>query len=335
MFRKAMPIILLLIVALFFVFAVEEFKFIKITNLTDILIQASVLGLMAIGVVIILISGGVDLSMGSILAFAGVVAAMLLRDAGWPIWAIVIVAMALAAASELVNGFVVTVMKLPPFIATLGTQQIWRGCALIVTGGQPINGLPTSDIEGAFDITWFSTGMIGPVPVPVVILIVALIIFQFMLSKTVLGRHIFATGSNPEAARLSGIKTGRTMRIAYVFGGLLAGLGSIIYIARIRSAPPLGAEGYEGQALTSAIVGGAAFGGGVGTCWGAVCGALLMTTLTNGLTMMYIDTFFQKAFTGLVLVIAVYLDLLQARGGSISKIFNFKKTDKTAVAAGK
>ena len=229
--------------------------------------------------------------------------------AGVPLVVCILAALAIGAAVGYLNGFIVTKMKLPPFIATLGMTGVLRGAALIITDGLPVSSLPES-------INWFGNGTVLFISVPILILAVLAIIFQIVLSKTIFGRQIYALGSNTEATRLAGINVGSRTRCIYLLSGMLAAVAGILLMGRLSAAQPTAATGYESNAIAASVIGGASMLGGVGTVWGAIVGAFIMSILTNGFTLLHVNTFFQQSAIGFILIMAVYLDILQRSSGS-------------------
>ncbi|RHW32843.1 ABC transporter permease [Neobacillus notoginsengisoli] len=312
MLKKYGPLIILGILMIILSFASPYF--LTTNNLTTVAIQTAVIGVITIGQLMIIVTGGIDLSLGSILAFSSVIAAMMLKS-GTPLIVCLIVAILIGAIAGYVNGTLVTKFKIPAFIATLGTGEILRGSALIITNGLPVSGLPKS-------ISVFANGKIGFIPVPIFVFALLAIIFQVMLSKTLIGRHVYALGSNVEATRLAGINVGQRTRMVYMFAGILAAIAGVLLLGRLTSAQPTAAMGYELDSIAASVIGGASFLGGVGTAWGAIVGAFIITVLKNGFTLLHVNTFFQQAATGFVLVFAVYLDMIQRtkRRGSKKKV---------------
>lgn len=322
MLKKYGPLTILL--ALIVIMSFASPYFLTLDNIETVAIQTAVIGVLTIAQLLVIITGGIDLTVGATLAFSMVISAKLLKG-GWPLGAGILVALAVGSAVGYINGFVVTKMKIPPFIATLGMQGILRGAALIITDGLPVSGLPAA-------INWFGRGKLGFLPVSVLIMALLAVVFQIILSKTVFGRQIYALGSNSEATRLAGIDVGSRTRLVYMLSGMLAGIAGILLMGRLSAAQPTAATGYESNAIAASVIGGASMLGGVGTVWGAIVGAFIMSVLTNGFTLLHVNTFFQQSAIGFILIMAVYLDMLQ-RSGSIGTGFLqsiFSKVRKTA-----
>lgn len=270
--------------------------------------QTAVIGVLTIGELMVIITGGIDLAIGSTLALSMVVSALLMK-AGAPLVAAILAALIMGAVIGYINGFVVTAMKLPPFIATLGMSGILRGIALITTNGLPVSSLPQA-------VAWFGKGKVLGIPVPVLVLFLLAAIFQIVLSRTVFGRQVYALGSNTEATRLAGIPVNRKIRYIYMLSGILAAVAGILLMGRLTAAQPTAATGYESNAIAASVIGGASMLGGVGSVWGAIVGAFIMSVLTNGFTLLHVNTFFQQSAIGFILIMAVYIDILQRTGNT-------------------
>ena len=301
MFKKYGPLIILLLLSI--AMSIASPFFLAKDNLITIGIQTAVIGVLTIGELLVIITGGIDLAIGSTLALSMVISATMMK-AGIPIGLCVVAALLLGAVFGYINGFVVTTMKIPAFIATLGMSGILRGAALMITDGLPISSLPDN-------VAWFGNGRILSIPVPVLVLLMLAVIFQIILSKTVFGRQIYALGSNHEATRLAGIPVNARVRYIYMLSGLLASIAGILLMGRLTGAQPTAAIGYESNAIAASVIGGASMLGGIGTVWGAIVGAFIMNVLTNGLTLLHVNTFFQQSAIGFILIMAVYIDIMQ------------------------
>ena len=306
MLKKYGPLFIL--AGLIVIMAIASPYFLTADNLETVAKQTAVIGVLTIGELLVIITGGIDLTVGAVLAFSMVISALMLK-AGVPLVVCILAALAIGAAVGYLNGFIVTKMKLPPFIATLGMTGVLRGAALIITDGLPVSSLPES-------INWFGNGTVLFISVPILILAVLAIIFQTVLSKTIFGRQIYALGSNTEATRLAGINVGSRTRCIYLLSGMLAAVAGILLMGRLSAAQPTAATGYESNAIAASVIGGASMLGGVGTVWGAIVGAFIMSILTNGFTLLHVNTFFQQSAIGFILIMAVYLDILQRSSGS-------------------
>jgi ribose transport system permease protein len=285
--------------------------FLTVDNLSNIGRQGGVNALLSVGMLLAIITAGIDLSVGSILALSMSVLALMAIQWGINPYLAMLACLAVGAGVGLTNGLLLTRLRLPhPFIATLGTMNVARGLALIITGASPISGF---DRAGAPQVLWLGSGSIGPVPVVVLVVLVVYAIFHLLLSNTALGRHIYAIGGNTAAARLSGINVDRTLLIVYSLCGLMAGLGALVLAGRTNSGYPTAGTGYELDAIAAVIIGGASFAGGVGTVWGTLIGVLLMAVLRNGLVLLKVPTEWQIVAIGLVIIGAVYVDVLRQR----------------------
>ncbi|SHF25818.1 monosaccharide ABC transporter membrane protein, CUT2 family (TC 3.A.1.2.-) [Kaistia soli DSM 19436] len=304
---------LIFLVVLMAVFAVLEPRFMSSINLFNVMRQVSITGLLAIGMTFVILTAGIDLSVGSLLAFAGLVAAAVAKGGmqdrftvgeggvgyGWELAALA--AIAVGVAGGLVQGFSITRLKVPPFVVTLGGMSVFRGAALLFAAGGPISGFE-------HDFTWWGQGKIGPVPVPVIIFLVCGLLAHIVLRYTRYGRQIYAVGGNPEAARLSGLNVTAIICSVYVIMGFFAGLGSFVLAARLNSAEAVAGTGYELTVIASVVIGGTSLFGGVGTIFGTVIGSILIGVLLNGLVLMNVSSYIQQIIIGVIIVLAVAFD---------------------------
>ena len=298
---------LLALIILVIVLSILSDKFLTVNNLMNIARQSSINALLAIGMLLPILTAGIDLSVGSILALSimvmGVVSVSMSMG---PILGI-IACLVIGAGFGLLNGVLLTKLRLPhPFISTLGTMNIARGIALIITGAAPIAGFP-------YLIQFLGSEFIGPLPISFLLVIVVYIIFHIFLTRAETGRYISAIGVIKEAARLSGINVDRVLIIVYTLSGLMAGLAGLVMVGRVNSAFPLAGMSYELDAIAAVIIGGASFFGGVGTVWGTLIGALIIAVLRNGLNLLNVSADFQMTVIGLVIIAAVYVDVLRQR----------------------
>jgi ribose transport system permease protein len=274
--------------------------FLTISNLLNIAQQTSVNAIIAAGMTFVIISGGIDLSVGSIVAFSGVVmAAVLHREA--PIPVALGVGLAVGAGCGVVNGLLVTLGRLPPFIATLGMMSVARGAALVYTGGRPVSGFSE-------EFRIIATGELAFVPLPVVIMIGVYFLAHLVLTRTKFGRYVYAVGGNEEATKLSGVAVRLHKTVVYAFAGLLSGLAAVILTARLNSAQPIAGIMYELDAIAAAVIGGTSLMGGEGKLGGTVLGALIMGVLRNGLNLLGVSSFLQQIVIGSVIIVAVLVD---------------------------
>jgi len=299
------------VIVLFIFFSIVAPNFFTIRNVLSLALQTSAVTMMGIGVTFAIITGGIDLSIGSVVALTGTVAVMV-AIAGVPIWLSMLIGIITGVVTGLLNGLMVTRLKLPPFIATLGMMMVARGVALTITNA---NAYPAPQgFGGLGNNTIFETGPKFPgISYPVIIMIVVALVFSFFLSKTRTGRYTYAVGSNEEAARLSGIDIKQVKVIAYIISGMLAGLVGVILASRMITSQPNSAVGYELNAIAASVIGGTSLMGGVGTVLGAVIGSFIIGILTVGLTMAGANYFMQQIVIGLVVIGAVTLDQYRSR----------------------
>ncbi|ATP29373.1 ribose ABC transporter permease [Chromobacterium violaceum] len=276
--------------------------FLTVNNLLNVMRQVSINALIAFGMTLVILLGGIDLSVGSILALSSVLTATLLRAGVDPMLATLLGILA-GAAMGLFNGLVVSKGKVAPFIATLASMTILRGLALVFSNGSPITG---------FDSELFSIlggGYVaGLVPVPVVWMLILFAGFWFLLKKTVFGRHLYATGGNEEAARLSGVKVDSVKLWVYTTSGAMAAMAGVVLTSRLNSAQPTAGTGYELDAIAAVVLGGTSLSGGRGWIFGTLIGALLIGVLNNGLNLLGVSSFYQQVIKGAVILLAVLLD---------------------------
>jgi ribose transport system permease protein len=281
--------------------------FLTISNLLNVAEQATIIAIIAVGMTFVIITGGIDLAVGSVLAFSGVVMASSLQS-GIPLPLALLIGLGVGLLCGVVNGLLITIGRLPPFIATLGMMSVARGAALMFTEGRPISGFS----EGFRSI---ATGEILRIPAPVVIMIVVYVIAHFVLKRTKLGRYTYAIGGNEEAALLSGINVRLNKTLVYGIAGLLSGLAAILLTARLNSAQPIAGMSYELDAIAATVIGGTSLLGGEGTVSGTLIGALIMAVLRNGLNLLSVSSFFQQVVIGSVIILAVLIDMALKRRG--------------------
>ncbi len=294
----------LIVIAVVFSFIAPNF--LTENNLLNIVRQASINIVLATGMTVVILTGGIDLSVGSVLAVSAVTAMVvsLMPELGW---AAVPIALLIGLVLGALNGLLVAYAGLPPFIVTLGSMTTLRGLAYLLAGG-------TTIINSKIDFAWIGNAYLGPLPWIVVIAFLVLLATWFLLRHTVLGIYIYGVGGNPQAARLTGIKVGQVILFVYAFSGLLAGLGGVMTTSRLYSANGVLGTGYELDAIAAVILGGTSFVGGIGTVIGTLFGALIIATLNNGLTLMNVSFFWQLVIKGLVIIIAVALDKYRHKG---------------------
>ena len=306
---------LILLVA---IFALSSPSFLTTGNLAGIARQTSVNALLALGMLVVILTGGIDLSVGAVLALAMVVLAMVITKAGLDQSVAMLAALAVGSALGVGNGLLLTQLHLPhPFISTLGMMNIARGAALVITGGASISALGGGIVKfiGNDEILIGSGDGAISIPIMLFVVVLAYVGFYIFLNRTVIGRHIYATGGNPEAARLSGVPVDRILVLVYTISGLMAGLAAVVLAGRTDSGYPNAGLGFELDAISACIIGGTSFFGGVGTVGGTLIGALIMGVLRNGLNIMSVDTNWQTVVIGTVIIAAVYVDVLRRRAG--------------------
>ncbi len=270
-------------------------------NLINILQQSSINACLAIGMTIVIISGGIDLSVGATAALSAVLSATLLKYGGGSPVAVIALAMLIGAVCGLFNGAVIAYVGLQPFIVTLGTLSIYRALALLYTGGNPVLALPNEFRQ------IFTSDLLG-LPVPVVVVVVLAVLAGLVLARTPIGEYIFAVGGNEEAARVSGVPIGLTKVTAYVVSGMLAALASVILMARLGAAEPTLGNLWELDAIAAAAIGGASLMGGKGSIFGTILGAVVLGAMRNGLTLLNVQAFYQLLATGIIILLAMLVD---------------------------
>lgn len=293
-------------------FSLASPNFLQTTNILAVLQATSVNGVLAIAVTMIIITGGIDLSIGTLMTFTAVTAGVVLTNWGMPLPFGVIAAIGMGALCGLISGTLVTRMRIPPFIATLGMMLILKGLSLVVAHTKPIY---FNDTPGYTQIAQGSLigAIIPEVPVPngVLILFIVAAVQAFILNRTVLGRYCFAMGSNEEAVRLSGVNTRAWKTGIYALGGAICGIAGLLISSRLNSAQPALGQGYELDAIAAVVIGGTSLAGGRGTILGTVIGALIMSVLLNGLRIMSVAQEWQTVVTGCIIIAAVYADMMR------------------------
>jgi len=270
-----------------------------------VLRQISINAVIALGMTLVLLTGGIDLSVGSVVAASGCSMVILLVN-GVPLWIGVLAGLGFGALVGLINGAIISRAGLPPFIVTLAMMTIARGTAYVYTDGRP-----TIFDDPAF--SFIGNGYIGPVPVPIVIMLVWFAIISVILNRTKFGRHVYAIGGNREAARFSGIKIQRVVTLVYLLSGFSAGLAGVIQASRLSSGQPISGQGFELYAIAAIVLGGTSLSGGKGRAGGTMIGALVIGVLNNGLNLIQVSFYYQLIVQGLVILGAVYLDAVSGR----------------------
>jgi ribose/xylose/arabinose/galactoside ABC-type transport system permease subunit len=311
LFARFAPTIFLLV--LMAMFAIAEPRFLSWINLFNVMRQVSITGLLAIGMTFVILTAGIDLSIGSLVALCGLVAAAVAKGGlqdrftvgegglgyGWGLAALA--AIVVGVVCGYLQGFAITRLKVPPFVVTLGGMSAFRGAALLSAAGGPISGFEPS-------FTWWGQGKIGPVPIPVIIFLSCAVLAHVALRYTRYGRQVYAVGGNPEAARLSGLNVNSVIASVYIIMGFFAGLGSFVLAARLNSAEAVAGTGYELTVIASVVIGGTSLFGGSGTIFGTVIGSILIGVLLNGLVLLNVSSYIQQIVIGVIIVLAVAFD---------------------------
>ena len=294
------------LIVVFIFLSIASPVFLSADNLFNIGAQTAVVAVIAIGMTLVIITAGIDLSVGSVAALSGVVGVMMMANLGLPVPLAILGGALVGALAGLVNGLLVSVAGLAPFIATLGMLTVARGLVYIVTNAQAIFGAPDS-------FRLLGQGVIGPIPIPILVIVVVAVTGYIVLSRTRLGRYAYAMGSNLEAARLSGIPVRRYLTSVYVISGALAGFGGMIAASRVNSGQPNFGIGLELDVIAAAVIGGASLFGGQGTVLGTLIGAFLIALIRNGAVLLDVSTFYQQVIIGVVIWLAVLWDQYRRR----------------------
>ncbi len=292
------------LVAIVIIISIIKPRFLAIDNILNLLRQTSINGLLAIGMTYVVLTGGIDLSVGSIVGASGMFAALAARsEMNLPWYVAVLVGLCVGLLLGSLNGIIISYLKVPAFIATLGMLSIARGVTYMASNARPVPGLS----EGFLKI---GGGSVGAIPIPVVLLTIVLVICSITLYKHRYGRYVFATGGNTMAARVSGIKVKKIICSVYMISGLLAGLAGVILTSRVTSGLAQSGQNYETDAIAAAVIGGNSLAGGRGRLWGTIVGFLIIGVMNNGLDMMAVSSYWQLVIKGSIIIIAVMLDSL-------------------------
>jgi ribose transport system permease protein len=310
--QKMLAFASLILLLTFFSFASPAFM--QTENILGILQATAVNGVLAIACTFVIITGGIDLSVGTLMTFCAVMCGVFLTYWHLPMWTGVVAAIATGAFSGATSGTLTAKMKIPPFIATLGMMMLLKGLSLVVSADKPIY---FNDTENFYMISQDS--LIGavlpglPIPNAVLILFILAVAGSITLNRTALGRYTFALGSNEEAVRLSGVNVDRWKIAIYSLGGAICGVAGLLIASRLNSAQPALGQGYELEAIAAVVIGGTSLSGGSGTILGTIIGAFIMSVLTNGLRIMSVAQEWQIVVTGLIIILAVYADILRRK----------------------
>jgi len=296
----------LVLVVLVIAFSVGNPRFITPSNIMILLRQVSMFGIASIGMTFVILLGDIDLSIGTIVSFVNIFCAYLMVNMGVNMWLAILVTMIASVLIGLLNGFMVSTVGMPALIATFAVQTTFSGLTYILCGGLPINGFP----EG-FKV--FGQGYVSVVPVPVIIMIACFATGSFILNKTYFGRYFYAVGGNIEAAKLSGIRTGRVKYLVFALSGFFAGLAGIVMLSRTNSGMANAGLGFEFDVITCVVLGGVSVSGGYGKMSGVVAGTFIIGALQNGMVLMNINQYMQMIIMGIVLALAVGFDCMQQK----------------------
>jgi ribose transport system permease protein len=310
--QKLLAFASLILLLIYFSFASPAFM--QTDNMINILQATAVNGVLAIASTFIIITAGIDLSVGTLMTFTAVMAGVFLTYWGLPMGIGVVAALGTGAVAGLISGTLIAKLKIPPFIATLGMMQAWKGLSLVVSGDKPIY---FTDTENFYRISQDS--LIGyvlpwlPIPNAGLILLALAIVASIVLKSTALGRYTYAIGSNEEAVRLSGVNVDAWKIAIYSMGGAICGIAGLLLASRINSAQPALGQGYELDAIAAVVIGGTSLSGGTGTILGTIIGAFIMSVLTNGLRILSVAQEWQFVVTGVIIILAVYTDILRRK----------------------
>ena len=296
--------LLLLLVCL--ILSLTTTSFLTISNITNVMLQTSIIAVLSIGITFVLITGNNDLSVGGVMAVSSAAGIGLIKLHGWSWWGGMLVIIGVAVLFGILNGCIVAYVKAPAFLTTLATQFVGRGLALVISGGSSWYDLPNP-------FTVITSTSIVRIPLMIVVVVALYVVFHVRLSKTIFGRRVYAVGSNPDSARVSGINVPKTILLAYVQCGFLVGLASILQVARMNSFWAAMGTGLESQAIAGAIIGGASMSGGVGNLLGTLAGVLLMGVFNNALNLYGVDANWQEAVRGFVIILAIVIDSIRNR----------------------
>ena len=298
-------VVLIATLAMCVVFTVLNKNFLNYSNFLRILQQMVLNGVLAVGMMFTIITGGIDLSVGCTYAITGIVVASCTVNYGMNPFLAILVGIVIGAVLGAFNGFLINQLKLQPFIATLGTMSLYRGIAYVVTGGVPVTNVPTSyrDI--------FNGIVFGGVRSYIIVMVVVFVIAHILLSKMRSGDYLYAVGGNEEAAKLSGVNVIKTKYIAYIFCGICAAIAGMIMLASLGSAEATAGQAYETNAIAAAAIGGTRMAGGKGTALGTFIGALMLAVLKVGMVVINVDSFWQFVVTGIIIIVASYFEFIQ------------------------
>ena len=310
--RRNSGILIGLLVMVIIVSLISD-NFLKTSNILNVFRQISTNAFLAFGMTFVILTGGIDLSVGSVLAFSGVFTAYALANWQLPLWVVIGVALFLSVAVGIFNGAVSAITGIAPFVVTLSTQMIFQGVAKLISNGMPIRVTEQTLVQ-------IGTGYVGPIALPIIYTIVIMFICFLLLNKTKFGRNVYAIGGNRMAAKFAGIKMIRTEVIVYAISGFLSGAAGIVLAGRLSAGSPNTGDGYELDAIAAVVLGGASFTGGVGTIGGTLLGVIVIGVLNNGLNMLNVSSFWQYVAKGIVIFLAVLADVIRKKNQEKKKI---------------
>lgn len=293
--------LIFIVLGLGLVLSLVSSHFLTATNLLNVLRQISINGILAIGMTVVCLTGGIDLSVGSVVAFSGIIAAGLLRDTNLPILVVALAAVAVGALLGLYNGYFVAYWNAAPFVVTLSMMTIARGMTYVYSDGRPISNLPAEFLV-------IGKGNFLGLPIPFFILLIVFILTSIMLSKLKFGRYVYAVGGNESAAMVSGINVKRIKMMVYVLSGIACGIAAVILTARVSAGLPQAGDSYELDAIAATVIGGTSLSGGRGRLWGTIVGAILLGIVNNGLDLLNVSSFYQQIVKGLIILGAILID---------------------------
>lgn len=280
-------------------------NFLTVSNIQNIITQSSVIAVIAIGASLVILTGGIDLCVGSIVGFVGIFTGLLIKG-GWAVAPACLLAIAVGAVFGMINGAFVSYGKVPAFIVTLGSMQIARGLALLINSGKPISSFPP-------ELSMIMNSKPLGIPISIIYVFVLYALIIVVMSYTRFGRHLYAIGGNPNAAKLSGVRVKRVEMSAYLLSGIFAAIGGVLLLSRLSYADPNAGSGYEMNAIASTVIGGISLSGGKGRIGNTLVGALILGSLTCGLQILNVATYYQTIITGIVIIAAVYADKAKER----------------------
>jgi len=304
-FLKKYAIVGVLIVLIIFFSFVSD-SFLSTGNMFMVARQVAMLGISAVGMTCVILTSGIDLSVGSVMGMTNIVGALLMTAAGLPIWLSVVITLVMSAVIGLINGLFVAYVRVPALITTLAMMTVLRGICYVLCNGMPVWGLPES-------FKYLGQGYLGPIPIPVIIMLVVFVLGWIFLNRTRSGRYLYGLGGNREAVRLSGVYTARIETLGFVISGLLTGLAGVIMLSRINTGQPKIGTGYEMDVITAVVLGGVSIMGGEGSLVGVLIGVLITGVLANGMILMDVSEYYQQITKGLVLLFAVTFDTMAKR----------------------